>query len=487
MPVQRRPHQVPLARSTLPLLAIALLLAGALAAAPATPRPVTPPPLDRATAQAELRYAADAALAVHPALARPAAREAFQRTLAQLQARLGPTPTEGEVAMALQLLLASLGDAHTSSAPRAAATRYLPLSFFATSDAVLVSPVDGSATGLPALGRLESLGGLDADTLLQRMRRVVPGNEAWTRYRAAQMLGSEPLLRWLGAVQQDTVSVRVGTATGSTSVLVPLVAATELAGRGSELQRGIERAAGLNQPWSHRGPTFLWRIDAASNTAVFWLLSCVDGPEYRDAVAAFFDAVAARGIERIVLDLQFDGGGNSNVATPWLQHLPARVIRNYGVALRPSQALTVQRGTGAAELAGQALARLGPLLVMQRQGMPTAVPPAPPLFTGQLVVLTDAGTFSSAAMIATLLSDNGLARVAGEAMGGEPGGYGDILSFRTPALGLPFTVSFKRFARPARSRGDHTPLPLDVPLPLTANDVLTGRDVLAGWLGSLAP
>ena len=127
----------------------------------------------------------------------------------------------------------------------------------------------------------------------------------------------------------------------------------------------------------------------------------------------------------------------------------------------------------------------GALLVMQEPGALTAVPPSPPVYRGSLIVLVNGATFSSAGMIATILSDNGLARLAGEPMGAEPGGYGDILSFRTPALGLPFTVSYKRFSRPATSRGNA--LPLDVPLPLTANDVLTGRDVLAAWLSYLQP
>ena len=482
MHVNRIPSPARPVLAAISVLTLLLPLAGAQSA------PTAAGPLDPAPARAELRYAADRVLEVHPALTRPAARAAFERALAEQQAGLGDHPSADAVAVALQRLLASLGDAHTTAAPQAAAQRVLPLVFFATSDALLVSPLDGSDLDLPDVARVVRLGTLTPDTLQQRMAALVPGPAGWVRYRSAQMIGGEPVLRWLGLVDApdgDGVEITVRGSDGTaTRARVPLVPIAAVRGRTAPLQARLQRAVGLGEDWA-RGSTYLWRIDEASGTGLFWLLSCVDSPAYRDAVDAFFQAVHDRGLRRIVLDLQFDGGGNSNVTTPWLQHLPARAVHNYGEIVRPSQVVVDQRGTTRQALIAGASSTDGELLVMQEPGALTAVPPSPPIFTGSLIVLTNGATFSSAGMIATILSDNGLARVAGEPMGAEPGGYGDILSFRTPVLGLPFTVSYKRFTRPAISRGDA--LPLDVPLPLTANDVLTGRDVLAAWLRNLEP
>jgi len=454
----------------------------------AQPAPSTTGPRAPSAARADLRYAADRVLEVHPALTLPAARAAFERALTEQQDGIAADPSAGAVAMALQRLLASLGDAHTTAAPQAAAQLVLPAMFFATSDALLVSPLDGSDLGLPDVARVALLGTLTPDTVLQRMAALVPGPAGWVRYRSAQMVGAEPVLQWLGVLDGpdgDGVEITVRGSDGTmTRARVPLVPVATVRGRTAPLQARLQRAAGLDEDWT-RGSTYLWRIDEASGTGLFWLLSCVDSPAYRDAVDAFFQAVQEHGLRRVVLDLQFDGGGNSNVATPWLRHLPARTIHNYGVAVRPSQAVVEQRGTTREALVAGASSTDGALLVMQQPGALTPVPPSPSVYTGSLIVLVNGATFSSAGMIATVLSDNGLARVAGEPMGAEPGGYGDILSFRTPALGLPFTVSYKRFTRPATSRGDT--LPLDVRLPLTANDVLTGRDVLAAWLRNLEP
>lgn len=440
-------------------------------------------PIDPATARAELQWAADTLLNVHPALTRAPARAALDNALALQQARLGDAPSRGDVAVALQRLLASIGDAHTTGAPQAASDRVLPVVFFAVSDAILVSPLSGTATELPAVARLARLGNLAPEQILERMRHLVPGNDAWVRSRLGRTLNAEAVLHWLGVVEHGHVRITVEQPSGTLATAsVALAPASELAHRSAPLQALLQRAAGMREAWTGRGTTYLWRIDEASGTGVFWLLSCVDSPDYRTAVDAFFTAVRDASASRVVLDLRFDGGGNSNVAAAFLSHLPARTIHNYGVEVRPSDAAVAQRGTSLNALAESAVARHGDLLVMQEPGTPTAVPARPPIFRGDVVVLVNAATFSSAGMVAVVLRDNGLARVAGSPMGADPNGYGDILTFHTPVLQLPFTVSYKRFQRPDRDAQQPDALTIDMPLALTVDDVLAGRDELATFL-----
>jgi len=459
--------------------ACALLLTAAAAHA----QTATRSPVEPATARAELRWAADTLLNVHPALTQPQARTALEHTLAAQQARLGNAPTRGDVAIALQLLLASLGDPHTSGAPQAASANVLPVVFFTVSDAVLVSPLSGTDTGLPDVGRLVRLGDLSPAQLLSRMRRLVPGNSAWVRYRLGQLVNAEDVLRWLGVVENGQVRLTVARPDGTTvSASAALTPAPDLAHRGAPLQPLLQRAAGMTEAWTGRGKTYLWRIDEPSKTGIFWLLSCVDSPDYRAAVDAFFVAVHDASASRVVLDLRFDGGGNSNVAAAFLAHLPARTVHSYGVEVRPSDALTTQRGSDPGTLSKAAIAHDGDLLVMQRPGTTLTVPATPPVFHGAVVALVNGATFSSAGMVAVILRDNALATIAGSPMGADVNGYGDILSFQTPALHLPFTVSYKRFERP----GGHAPRPdalsIDTPLGLTANEVLSGSDELAAYL-----
>ena len=443
----------------------------------------TPSAVAPATARGELQWAADTLLSVHPALVSPESRTALEQTLATQQTRLGDAPTRDDVAIALQLLLASLGDPHTTGAPQAASERVLPVVFFAVSDAILVSPVTATKTGLPDVARLVRIGDLTPTQLLERMRQLVPGNDAWVSYRLGQVLNAEDVLRWLGVLEDDKVHVTVeqpdGTHIAATVALAP---ASQLAHRGAPVQALLQRAAGMTEPWTGRGKTYLWRIDEASSTGVFWLLSCVDSPDYRAAVDAFFTAVRDAGATRVVLDLRFNGGGNSNVAMAFLSHLPARTVHNYGEEVRPSDALAKQRGAEVDTLTEAAVAHDGDLLVMQAPGTAIAVPPKPPIFDGDVEVIVNGATFSSAGMVAVMLRDNALARIAGSPMGADVNGYGDILTFQTPALHLPFTVSYKRFERPAADAPNPDTLTIDIPLPLTASGVLAGRDELASFL-----
>lgn len=59
----------------------------------------------------------------------------------------------------------------------------------------------------------------------------------------------------------------------------------------------------------------------------FLLSSCTYDSAYVNAVQRFFSEVAASGVQNVVLDLRQNGGGNSNVILPWLQHLPLRYQR----------------------------------------------------------------------------------------------------------------------------------------------------------------
>lgn len=354
-----------------------------------TPRDVAAPrsAVAPATARAELRWAADTLLKVHPALTRAPARAALERTLAAQEARLGAAPTRDDVAIALQLLLASLGDPHTTAAPQATSARVLPVVFFAVSDAILVSPVTGVDTGLPDVARLVRLGGLTPTQLLDRLRQLVPGNDAWVRYRLGRIVDAEDVLRWLGVLEDSHVAISVERPDGTrVTASVPLEPATALAHRSAPVQALLQRATGMTGAWTHRGETYLWRVDGADRTGIFWLLSCVDSADYRAAVAAFFAAVHGAGATRVVLDLRFDGGGNSNVAVAFLMHLPARTIDSYGVEVRASGSAAQQRGADAAALAGAATGRDGALLVMQRPGADRArpargLPTRPPALT----------------------------------------------------------------------------------------------------------
>ncbi len=83
---------------------------------------------------------------------------------------------------------------------------------------------------------------------------------------------------------------------------------------------------------------------------------------------------------------------------------------------------------------------------------------APFKFKGQVYLLIGKSTFSSAAMLANVMSDNKLAITIGEATSGKPSHYGDALQFTLPNTGARVQVSYSEFYRPDESKNEEEAL-----------------------------
>lgn len=402
---------------------------------------------------ADLDFIAATLRDVHPALQEPTPRVALERLAASLVAQVThPMPVYEHFARAARLT-ASLRDAHTRLV---SADRYLPLELTWLSDGLAVAAA-AQTTGARVGDEVVSIGGRSPLALLTRLRPLAPAeNDQWLRFIASEYLTRETPLRALGVVEDDA------------SVGVEL--------RGAD---GTEREVRLSfldeRPlFGGERPYFGWELRGGHGW--FWLDACRDTSEYRRAVAEFFAAVSEAGLQTVVIDLRRNGGGQSSVDEAILTYLPAREVAAYRYVARPSR---------------QALGRFGPVaeLTQWLRGLfwdgRRAVPaPADPthVFGGELIVAIGPGTFSAASDLATLLHDNGLALLVGEATGGAPSSYGDILRFQVPSGSLTFSVSFKSFTRPDPARDPAHELTPDVPLPATIEDLRSGQDPVARWL-----
>lgn len=65
-----------------------------------------------------------------------------------------------------------------------------------------------------------------------------------------------------------------------------------------------------------------------------------------------------------------------------------------------------------------------------------------------LIVLTNANTYSSATMLGVSVQDGGLGTIIGEVSSNAPNCYGDVLNYTLPDSGISVRMSCKRFLRP---------------------------------------
>ena len=175
--------------------------------------------------------------------------------------------------------------------------------------------------------------------------------------------------------------------------------------------------------------------------------------------------IKAKGIKTLVVDLQYNSGGNSqlgNVLLSWLY--PHQDTKSYGVDVRVSELLyTFYPNYRQYTVDGNPL-EMGRLY--DYMGFDHSkdyltdynVPQDPArhifnydreqIFDGNVVFIQSKDSFSSATLLLTLARDNGIGIIIGTPSGGKPCHYGDVLYAQLPNTNTMATVSHKYFRRP---------------------------------------
>ena len=205
--------------------------------------------------------------------------------------------------------------------------------------------------------------------------------------------------------------------------------------------------------------------------------------------------IEANGVKTLVVDLQYNGGGNSalgDVLLSWLY--PVEELKRYGVDVRASELLySTYPYYREFTYDGKSL-ELGRVYDMWRfdhNREQTADAETEQdstshilnydverIFRGDVIFVEGKESFSSATLLLTLARDNGIGIIVGEPSGGKPSHYGDILYCMLPNTKTVATVSHKHFVRPNREARDVDYIVPDVAIELRN----TERDMLWEWL-----
>ena len=166
-----------------------------------------------------------------------------------------------------------------------------------------------------------------------------------------------------------------------------------------------------------------YEIDEQKSLAVLTLTSCIYNEAYRTCVREMFTEVKEKGIRTVAVDVRGNGGGNSLVANELIRYLPITSYRDVPYDMR-----------------------LG-FLTIHDDGYRTNKLVEGLTFHGNVFVMTDTDSFSSAMDFAMLIQDNHLGKVIGEPPANAVNGYGDVAGFHLPNTGLFVQVSLKKWYR----------------------------------------
>jgi hypothetical protein len=342
-----------------------------------------------------------------------------------------PSASDADIVLALTRLVARAHVAHTNVRLPAAgplAFHRLPIGVQWFSDGLVLTA--GSDEYRDVLGlRVASIGRLTPERLEAAVAPFIAyENDASLHHQSQSVMLVEEVLRAVGEVDSDgRVAIALARPDGSTRTLrvAPVPSMPPPA-----LVTAVE-ARGIAPGPARVEPARYYRYEILPDTRTLYIRynRCADDP--RQPFAAFAAEIFAAmdkdpaAIERVVIDLRANGGGNSTVIDPLVKGLRARNT----ISAR-----------------------------------------------GRLYALVGPATFSSGLLAAIRLKDELKAIVVGEAPGEKPNSYGEVRTLTLPSSGVVVQYSTKFFRMV--TNGDPPTWEPDVAARRSIADFLDGRDTV---------
>lgn len=404
-----------------PAIFLAVLASVAAAASCGGPRSAPEQTPEQAQWAEDLDYLAKELPARHKDLFFKIPPAEFQAGVSALKARI-PRLDRTRFLLELSRLVASVGDSHTSFTIMPVKAFPLRLHWF-KEDICVVDTTPEYAQLL--YGRLESVDGHPVEEVVRAFAGIIPhDNEAQVKDFVPRFLASSEHLLGLGLVadaDEATFAVRTpqgGTATAKMkSVALGDIRSVAWAAPPVEPSRLplYRRTAGLAYESAYL---------PESRTLYFAYNSCRDLPDrpFRAFAEGLWDTLRKNPVERLVIDLRNNAGGDSSILDPFIGEL--------------AEAEDLNR-------------------------------------EGRLFVILGRRTFSSAILNALDLGKKTRAIFYGEPTGGRPNHYGEIETLTLPNLGLKVSYSTKYFRF---VDGDDPSLIPDVLVEPSLDDYLALRD-----------
>lgn len=176
--------------------------------------------------------------------------------------------------------------------------------------------------------------------------------------------------------------------------------------------------------------------------------------------------IEAKGIKTLVVDLQYNSGGNStlgDVLLSWLK--PYQEIKQFNTQVRISKLMLTYYPYYKEFTYNSKPLEIGETYLASKfdHNRDAKIDYTAPqdsthhilnldqerLFKGNVIFIQGKDTFSSAMLLLTTARDNNIGSIVGERSGGRPSHYGDLLYCTLPNTRTITTVSHKIFRRPA--------------------------------------
>jgi len=215
---------------------------------------------------------------------------------------------------------------------------------------------------------------------------------------------------------------------------------------------------------------YTFEINKEESYAILDFRVFVDPVRFKKFIRDMFEQIEANGIKKLIVDLRKNGGGNSSLTEEFASYITDKPFTQFSrIDLKISKQIRKYYSLMMKFYAPFPMSLIpGKLLfgapwkkgigeTVSKESKVKKHKPKQPFFTGRVIVLTSAYTFSSATGFSTAIQDNDLGIIVGTPTGGFPSTHGDSFPFSLPNTCLQCGVSHKFFVRP---NGNEAPEPL---------------------------
>lgn len=358
-----------------------------------------PPPATGGSRRADVAALRAFAEATHPRGREAAADPKWRETWNALTAG-ADTLSDGAFFVGLWRGISWFRDGHTTVLPfefmggapapfaNGAFARYLPLKARVFHDGIWV--VEAKDEAGPLLGaRIRSANGVSDIDLMKKLAEIWPGSEAWAHNWSGVLFNTAGPMQGLGILSDPAAPIRIEAVTADGR---PLTVQLRARADGNQGRSALTPRPSELDAWraTHRVGNYVHPLPRSRSLYVsIDDMSDVEGKTFVALTRELFAAMEGPGVQRIIIDLRRNGGGDNFNGEP-----------------------------------------LRKALERSRFNRP-----------GGIYVMTSPATFSAAQNLATRLERETYALFVGEPTGGAPNHYGDAAHFRGEASGIMAMVS----------------------------------------------
>lgn len=408
--------------------------------------------ISRSQASADIDTLIHTLSEVHPNIYSKISENSLNSQIADLKANLQDSTDAIELYKNLAPIISHIGDAHTTMVlpyreVMIKAGKYIPV--FPTIDSNTGRMYVKASVGncVPYDSEILSINGISAKEMVDKMLAFVGGEREFFRLTMIDnnMMGFFHML-----FPAPEYTIKYAGQNGNEEKTVTLQAV-----EADKLNAGLVLSPKIMKLMEDHGgdAPYTFRILDGNKVAVMNFDACVDVNGMQVFADSMFTTLRDQGIKDLIIDVRYNGGGNSNVGDVLLKYIAPKPFAQYGKTLVRITPTTIALTRNRYEKPDTR--------IIPEDSVSSHEPlPAAQRFHGNVYLLTSHTTFSSASSFAWAFKEAGCGTVVGEETGGMSVHYGDVVSFKLPNSGLAVNVSHKRFWLPGADENDiHGVLP----------------------------